>query len=369
MSTSPTNQRFNFIDQFRGFVGVLMLLGHSAYFFNSIWKQLDPIDPLFPNLSQFTLRYIGYLCAPGFLTMAGAMVWWSYTKRVAKGVPVKTAKWHLIQRALFLILIQMTWVNSSWSGFESFRPWHFGIISSIGISVLLLTFIANLKWQIRLIIALLILIIHPFLLQITYHENNIIAKVLMQTFVDSGSFNKYPVLPWFALAVLGSVMATGWLQVWKTDRKRIDMSLLIGFGSIILAIIIRLFRNYGNISPYSRFGSISFFLDQKYPPSLFMNLFFFGLVVLGVGLFIFLNTNHAKIMRFFSIPGKVPLFFYGVHLAILGIFVKRFGFFYREGSILNTLIGFTIMLIIMFPLSNWFYKFKLKSNNKIIKLI
>jgi uncharacterized membrane protein len=369
MNKPTTKQRFDYIDQFRGFVGVLMLLGHSAYYFNSIWYRLDPLDPLFPNNSQFILRFIGYLCAPGFLMMAGAMVWWSYTKRIEKGVPIKTAKWHLIQRGLFLILMQMTWVNSSWGGFTDFRPWHFGIISSIGISVILLTLIIGLKWQIRLFIGVALLLIHPFLLQINYSQDDIFNTVIMQTFVDAGTFNKYPVIPWFSLAVLGSVMATGWLQIWKLDSLKIKMSYIIGFSSILLAVIIRLFRGYGNINPFSEFGSISFFLDQKYPPSLFMNLLFFGLVVIGVGSFIALNKWFPKFMKLFSIPGKVPLFFYGVHLAILGIVVKRFDFFYREGEILYTFIGLGVMLIIMFPLSKWFYNYKRKSNNPIIKMI
>ena len=369
MSKSTSKKRFDFIDQFRGFVGVLMLLGHSSYYFNAIWKSLDPLNPLFPNWSQFTLRYIGYLCAPGFLIMAGAMVWWSYTRRIRKGVSKKEAKWHLIQRALFLILIQMTWVNSSWGGFASFRPWHFGIISSIGISVLFLTFIADFKWQVRLAIGVLILIVHPYLLAIPYDVNNTFLQVIMETFVTSGAFNKYPVLPWFALSVLGSVMATGWLELWETDKKKITMSLLIGGGAVVLAILIRLMRGYGNISSFSEFGTMSFFLDQKYPPSLFMNLLFFGLVVLGVGSFVFLNNRIPKVMQIFSIPGKVPLFFYGIHLFVLGIFVKRLDFFYRDGGILATLIGFVILFLIMLPLSKWFYKFKRNSKNRIIKMI
>lgn len=369
MKDSNTKQRFDYIDQFRGFVGVLMLLGHSSYYFNAIWKNLDPLDPLFPSWGQFTLRYIGYLCAPGFLMMAGAMVWWSYTRRIEKGVPVWTAKWHLIQRALFLILIQMTWVNSSWGGFSEFRPWHFGIISSIGIAVLLLTFIAGIKWQIRLFIGVAILLIHPFLLQINYSMEDTFSLLLMQTFVDAGSFNKYPVLPWFALAVLGSVMATGWLHIWKTNSQKIKMSFGIGLTAILFAIIIRMLRGYGNISSFSDFGSMSFFLDQKYPPSLFMNLLFFGLVVLGVGSFIVLNKWFPKLISIFSIIGKVPLFFYGMHLAILGIVVKRFDFFYREGGIWATIIGFFITLLIMLPLSKWFYDVKRKSTNFIIKMI
>ena len=361
--------RFDYIDQFRGFVGILMLVGHSSYYLNSIWKNLDPFDPLFPSWGQFALRYAGYLCAPGFLMMAGAMVWWSYHRRIDKGTSDWTARWHLIQRGIFLVIVQMIWVNSSWGGFSIFQPWHFGIIACIGISMILLTLIINMRWQFRLLIGLAILVIHPFLLNIQYNQENIWEQVLMQTFIDSGKFNKYPVLPWLALAILGSVMATGWLSIWKTDRKRIYMSVGIAMVAFLLAIVIRLGRGYGNISPFSGFGSWSFFLDQKYPPSLFMNLWFFASVVLGVSVFIAVSKVAPKLLVVFTIPGKVPLFFYGIHLAIMGIFIKRFGLLYREGEVFASLIGVAVMLVVMLPLCKWFYGIKRRSKNYIIRMI
>ncbi len=362
-------QRFDYIDQFRGFVGILMLMGHSSYYFNAIWLHLDPLDPLFPDWAQFALRYAGYLCAPGFLMMNGAMVWWSFHRRIVKGTPEGTARWHLIQRGLFLILVQMTWVNSSWGGFRTFHLWHFGVISSIGISMILLTAIIKQRWQIRLLIAVIILLVHPLLLRIAYNPEIIWQEVLMQTFVTAGKFNKYPVLPWFSLAVLGSVMATGWLEVWKTDKKRIVMSLAIAATAFALAIIVRMGRGYGNIFPFSGFGSWSFFLDQKYPPSLFMNLWFFASVVVGVAIFIALGKIIPKWLVVFSIPGKVPLFFYAVHLAVLGIFVKRTGWFYREGGVTETFIGVAVMMVVMLPLCVWFFGVKRRSKNYFIRMI
>ncbi len=133
--------RIEYIDQFRGVVGILMLLGHSSYYFNSVWRSLEPEDPLFGSFGQFVLRYLGYLCAPGFLMMNGAMVWHSYTRRRAAGEADWKARWHLIQRGIFLVIVQMTWVNSSWGGFRDFNPGHIGIIATIGISMILLTFI------------------------------------------------------------------------------------------------------------------------------------------------------------------------------------------------------------------------------------
>lgn len=368
-STLEVKQRFDYIDQFRGFIGILMLVGHSSYYLNSIWKQLNPFDPLFPTWSQFALRYAGYLCAPGFLIMAGTMVWWSYHRRIAKGIPDWTARWHLIQRGLFLIIVQMTWVNASWGGFRVFNPWHFGIIACIGLSMILLTLIIKLRWPVRLFIGLALLVIHPFLLEIPYDPDITWNRVLMQIFIDSGKFNKYPVLPWLALAILGSVMATGWLQAWKTNRKRILMSVGIAAIALLLAIVLRMGRGYGNIFPFSDFGSYSFFIDQKYPPSLYLNLLFFALVVLGVSGFIAIGKIAPKLLLIFSIPGKVPLFFYAIHLAILGVFVKRIGLFYREGGVLASLIGVAVMLVVMLPLCKWFYGVKRRSKNFFIRMI
>jgi uncharacterized membrane protein len=324
---------------------------------------------MFPSWGQFALRYAGYLCAPGFLMMAGAMVWWSYTRRVSKGTKDWTARWHLIQRGFFLIIVQITWVNSSWGGFATFNPAHIGIIATIGISMMLLTLIINLRWQIRLLIALALFIIHPFLLEIQYDPDNTWELIWMQTFVDSGDFNKYPVLPWFALAIMGSIMANGWLLLWKTDKRRIWMSLGIAATAFFLAVIIRLLNGFGNIVSYADVGSYSFFVDQKYPPSLFMNLWFFGAVVLGVSLFLLVGKIAPGLVKVFSIPGKVPLFFYAVHLGIMGVFIKRIGIFYREGGVWESLLGVAVMMVIMLPLCIWFYGVKRRSKNYFIQMI
>jgi len=362
-------QRFEFIDQFRGLIVILMLVDHSSYYFNSIWEQIDPLDPLFDSWGQFALRYAGYLCAPGFLMMAGAMVWWSWQQRIAKGTPDWTARWHLVQRGLFLILVQVTWVNSSWGGFSEFKPYHIGIIACIGISMILLALIVNWHWLLRIFIGLAILVIHPFLLKIPYDPEATWPRILMQTFIDAGEFNKYPVLPWFALATLGSGMATGWLVIWKTDKKRILWSIGIASVALLISIVVRMGRGYGNIFPFSDFGSFSFFFDQKYPPSLYMSLWFFAWVVLGIGGFIAIGKAAPKLLMVFSIPGKVPLFFYCMHIAIMGVFVKRMDFFYREGGVVASLIGVAVMLVIMLPLCKWFYGVKKRSKNFIIRMI
>ena len=93
------------------------------------------------------------------------------------------------------------------------------------------------------------------------------------------------------------------------------------------------------------------------------------MVVIGVGTMIATHNLFPKLLQVFSIVGRVPLFFYCVHIAILGIVSKRIGLFYREGEVLDTLIGFSIMLIIMLPLAKWFTGVKQRSKNYLIRMI
>lgn len=364
------SERFHFIDQFRGLVGVLMLLGHSSYYFNAVWRYLDPIDPVFDNWPQFALRYLGYICAPGFLMMNGAMVWYSYTKRRGAGDADWSARWHLIQRGLFLVLVQMTWVNSSWGGFAEFKPGHLGIIACIGLAMVFLTLFVDRPWPFRLGIGLGLFAVHPLLLRISYDPSIMnIQTILMQTFVDSGEFNKYPVLPWLGLAAMGSVMAEGWICGWKTADRRVLMGLGIGIAAILLATFVRLGRGYGNLFPFTSLGAYSFFIDQKYPPSLYHNLWFFGSVSIGVAAITTIGRWAPKLPAVLGIVGRVPLFFYCVHIGILGIFSKRIGIYYREGGVAASLVGFALMLVVMLPLAAWFGGVKRRSKNYLIGLI
>jgi hypothetical protein len=58
-----------------------------------------------------------------------------------------------------------------------------------------------------------------------------------------------------------------------------------------------------------------------------------------------------------------------MHIAILGVLSKRIGTFYHEGEVAATLIGVVIMMIVMVPLSKWFYSFKMRSKNFIIRMM
>ncbi len=360
-------QRFTFIDAFRGLVGVMMALGHSNYYFNSAWLSLDPLDPFFDNTPQYLLRYMGYLCAPGFLMMNGAMLYYVFRRRQRAGETVRSIHWGFIQRGLFLIAVQLVWVNASWSGFAHLRLNHFGIIATIGLSMLVLTWLLSWSWQWRAFGAALLFVVHPLLLKIPYDLDGS-AHYWLQLFIDAGGFTKYPLIPWFALALVGSVMAHFWFEVWRDPRCRARNSVITGLVLIGLAWLVRLGHGFGNIFPWDTFFSYSFFLVQKYPPSLVHQLWFSGAVIFMVGVFDFI-CQRSPLLHPLAKVGRVPLFFYMVHIPLLAIFTRRLGFFYHQGAVRESLIGWVVLLAVMYPLVLWFGGVKKKSRAWLVRMI
>jgi uncharacterized membrane protein len=364
-----SRERFPFVDQFRGMVGVMMALGHSSGYFNGIWHSLNMFDPFFSSWGQFALRYMGYLCAPGFLMMNGTVAWYSYTRRVASGKTPRQARWHLMQRGIFLILVQVLFVNHAWDAFTRWNLAHIGIIATIGMSMITLSLILHTKWYIRLTIALGAFVLHAFLLRISYSPAIWWQRVIMETFVTAGDWNKYPMIPWFGLATMGSVMATGWLQGWKSTGVRIRNTFIIGFSALAVATVIRYLRGFGNLTPFDQFGHYSFFMDTKYPPSLFHNIWFFGAVCCSMGMIQTISRFFPPAVKWLGAVGKVPLFFYCMHITILAIVAIRFHVYYRQGAVVASLIGWVALLAVMWPLARWFGGVKERSKNYLIQMI
>ncbi len=365
--TPARGARFAFIDEFRGLIGVMMALGHSNYYFNSAWLSLDPIDPFFDNTPQFLLRYMGYLCAPGFLMMNGAMAHYVFWRRRGNGEPAGSVRWGFIQRGLFLVAVQWLWVNASWSGFDRLRLDHLGIIATIGLSMILVVLLAGWRWQARAALAAMLFLVHPLLLRIPY-DHGAPVHYVMQLLVDAGDFTKYPLIPWFALALAGSVMADFWCTTWTDADVRARRSIGVGLGLVALAYLVRLGHGYGNLFAWNTFFSYSFFLVQKYPPSLAHQLWLCGTVIALVGVFSWIDAR-SRVLRPLAKVGQVPLFFYCVHIPVLALVARRLGLFYHESAVMGSLIGWVALLAAMAPLVVWFGGVKRRNRSWLVRMI
>lgn len=366
-----SKDRFIFVDQMRGLIIALMGLDHASDYFNSVWSRVEYQNFLFDSFGQFILRMVSYLCAPGFLMLAGAMVWWSFERKVAKGESSWSVRRGLMLRGLFLIAVQLVWVNASWGGFSRLRLDHFGIIATIGSAIILLTLVARWFWWQRLGLALGVIALHPLLLRIPYDPGTTNLKMrLMQLLVDAGDWNLYPVLPWFALAVIGSVAGELWFQHWREDRARVRNSLMVGMIAIVLFFFTRIPAGYGNIMPFDRVGSLTFWFEQKYPPGLPHNMLFPGLVFLVSALFMVIGVKLRWLFHPIEVYGRTPFFFYVIHIPLLAIVTRRLGLLpYREGEVAAALLSWLGLLVVMYPLCRWFAGVKARTANPLIKMM
>ncbi|MCK4413846.1 MAG: DUF1624 domain-containing protein [Candidatus Eisenbacteria sp.] len=368
MSQKP---RYLFIDQLRGLIMALMGLDHASNYFNAVWKRVSYDNFLFDSAGQFIIRYLSYLCAPVFLMLAGAMVWLSMTRRIEKGRSPGRVRFSFIQRGFFLILVQLVWVNASWSGLARIRLDHFGIIAAIGSAIILLALVVRWRWWLRLALALLIILIHPLLLRIPYNTEELnLGMRVMQLFIDSGKWNLYPVLPWFALALFGSVAGEAWFRYWRDEGMRIRGSLVIGFAGVALFFLTRIPAGYGNILPFDAIGSVSFFFVQKYPTSLPHNFLFPGLVMICAALLMIIGSRLRWLLHPLEVYGRTPFFFYVVHIPLLAIVTRRIALLpYREGEVGAALLAWVGLLIVMYPICRWFAGVKARSSNPLIRMM
>jgi uncharacterized membrane protein len=131
----------------------------------------------------------------------------------------------------------------------------------------------------------------------------------------------YPVLPWIGLTALGYVFGTLYQKEVPAEQRR-QWLLRIGAGAILLFMILRGFNLYGEPHPWQTQSSLTFSLmsflnTTKYPPSLQFLLMTIGpALILLAAIEPFTDRLPKPVIVF----GKVPLFFYILHLYMIHAF-------------------------------------------------
>jgi uncharacterized membrane protein len=140
-----------------------------------------------------------------------------------------------------------------------------------------------------------------------------------QVFPNLGLVFAYPVIPWIGVMALGYIFGAV-LQKPPAGRDRLCVE--IGVAAVLFFLVIRGFNIYGDPDPWSTqdrgslFTFLSFLNVQKYPPSLL-----YLLITLGpaIALLPFLEKIKGKLVEVFIIFGRVPFFFYILHLYLIHI--------------------------------------------------
>jgi uncharacterized membrane protein len=310
-----------------------MALDHARDFICNI-----PFEPEDINRTwgfYFLVRWVTHFCAPAFFLLAGVGAYLYGRKHSAGGLQM-----FLVSRGVWLVVLEFTVVGFAWT----FHPgWGmFGVICCLGLSMILLAAFVRLPRFVVMAVALLTIATHDLfdgLEPADFHSHQWLLFMLHRTggahIGGMHLFVLFPLIPWCAVTLLGFSM--GFLFEGNSASSRRTL-LWVGAGALALFVLLRATNAYGNPSAaiaHSTPGAwhvmptlsktVILFLDvEKYPPSLE-----FLLMTLG-GIFVLLALGAARSWGWFGraleIYGRVPLFFYILHLYVIHVAAILLGF-------------------------------------------
>ncbi|HYM94340.1 MAG TPA: heparan-alpha-glucosaminide N-acetyltransferase domain-containing protein [Chitinophagaceae bacterium] len=392
-SPDALNRRIQSIDIVRGIVMIIMALDHIRDLMHLPSLTQSPTDLKTTTLLLFFTRWITYLCAPTFVFLSGASAYLSAKRNIS----ISKTRDFLLKRGLWFILLEFTLVNFAlWFDFQ-FRILMLQVIAAIGAGLIVLSLLLKISPKKIAIAALFIICTHN-LLQFLPPSNNHLLNILLNVLFTPGPqvisphfmfFTAYPLIPWIAIMLLGFSCGRMFEQ-W--DRKQMKKMLSFGALALTLFVIIRFLNGYGDPFHWQQQNDIaytllSFFNVTKYPPSLMFDLLFLGIMFL---LLAFAEKFPIRLQRVLSVYGKVPLFYYLLHLYFirLSIFIMVFaqGFKWKDllfgpfqfgrpaaGSGISLLMVYVVWLIIvilLYPLCKWYGNYKAShSDNKWLRYL
>jgi uncharacterized membrane protein len=338
-----TKTRIESIDLLKGLVMVIMALDHTRDYFHTSAYIFDPADPTKTTLILFFTRWITHFCAPAFSFLAGLSAFMVGRRKTKRELSI-----FLLKRGLWLIFIELTIVNFAWFFDIRFRLFSLLVIWCLGISMIFLAALIHLPKKGILLFSCLLIFGHNLLDNVHFNYSVWWSIIHQQSFStlwgDHQLFLGYPIVPWIAVMSLGYYFGNFYDASFSAEKRK-KLFNRIGISAILLFIILRWTNAYGDRNPFEHFSSfsqdlISFLNPSKYPPSLC-----YLLMTLGVVLIFLANTENLKgrVVNFFSVFGRVPFFYYILHLYfihIIAMILAQLSGFGWQKLILSTWINF-----------------------------
>ena len=331
--------RLSSIDIFRGLIMIWMALDHTRDFFTNV--RFEPEDINLTWLGLFFTRWVTHFCAPMFFLLAGTAAF-LYRNRTGSVGKVSRFLW---TRGIWLVILEWTIIEFAWT----FAPWMFGgVIWSLGISMVILAAVVWLpEWAI-LTFGLVLVALHDLFdavqpaqmgsfggLWVLLHRRGVVP--------GTNFFVLFPLIPWVGVMACGYVLGRVML---KAPAARQRILLLLGLALTLAFVVLRGLNAYGN--PIAGVAASSpgewnplpaipmtivYFLDvEKYPPSLQFLLMTVGLSLLW--LWCLDRFGHKPFTKKLTDPllifGRVPMFFYILHLYAIHLLAIGAAYIFRQ---------------------------------------
>jgi uncharacterized membrane protein len=382
-SAKTVTFRVESIDLLRGLVMILMALDHVRDYFHADAFLYNPLDLDKTSPALFATRWVTHFCAPVFVFLAGSSAYLVGLRKEKNELSM-----FLLKRGLWLLILEFTVINFSWFFNLSFDFIALTVIWALGMGMIIMSAMSRASFNVVLVTGLVLVAGHNFLDPVhigeqgstvsffwsLLHEANIFQLGHFLTFVG------YPILPWAGVMMLGYCFGKLYAPGYDaTQRKKVLVRL--GLGMIILFAILRVPDVYGEPHAWTTqstplYTFLSIINVTKYPPSLL-----YVLATLGPAM-LFLRYSEnlpGKIAGYVTALGRVPLFFYVVHIFVihlLAVFaalavgfelsdmvfdqwvtdspnLKGYGF-----SLGATYMVWVAIVLALFPLCVWYDRYK-----------
>lgn len=316
----PRSSRLDSIDVLRGLVMVLMALDHARDYFGAlqigVWMNIFEATRT-PEL--FFTRWVTHFCAPTFVLLAGTGAFLAGRRMSRRQLAM-----FLLTRGLWLIVLEHTLIHFLW--FARWDPrWLFAqVIYAIGASFIVLALLVWLPARAIGLIGVVIVGMHNLLDGFPLREwgpaGNVLSFLFQFEFFKYAPshewLNIYPVMPWFGIMAIGYGLGPHFLMPAGERRRNL---FLMGLICTALFIALRYSNVYGNPRPWSERWAIGLnVLDalncEKYPPSLDFTLMTIGPMLMLLSI---LPDRAPRLLQPLVTFGRVPLFFYLMHLLVL----------------------------------------------------
>jgi len=358
-------KRIESIDIMRGIVMVVMALDHSRDFLTD--PNFDPTNLHKASTILFLTRFVTHYCASTFVFLAGTSAYLSISRGKTKNQAAK----FLLSRGLWLIFLELTIVRFGWIVNLDYSFIFLQVIWAIGFSMVILAALIYLPLPAIAGFGFILVFGHDLFDKFAVTSLSPAGKVIwdflhVMGYVSIGSkfgiMILYPLVPWVGVMALGYCFGT----LFKMDAaRRRKLLLTIGFSAIALFVLIRAGNFYGDpaywTDQHSWYRDVLSFIDvSKYPPSLDYLLITLGPVMLLIAAF-----EHVKnrVTDIFLVYGRVPLFYYILHLYLLRllciipfiIYNKKQGYSFPLWSVY---VAWLLVVFILYFPCRWFMKYK-----------
>jgi uncharacterized membrane protein len=374
-----TAVRIGSVDLMRGIVMIIMAIDHVRDFWDP--TPYDPADLSKASAALFLTRWITHFCAPTFMFLAGTSAWlWARNTGASRAAQQR----FLASRGLWLVFLELTLISFSWR--FDFNGVILQVIWALGWCMVIL---AGLLWLPRraiLVFGALLVFGHNAFDGVHFKDLaangeawgwawSALHEFHLGTFGSYQVALGYPLVPWCGVMALGYCFGE---LLEQPAQVRDRWMRILGVSAITLFLALRLGNVYGEAQlwqPNPRgllYSALGVLNVTKYPPSLLYLLMTLGPVLL---LLPWLEKQRGAWVKPVSVFGRVPFFFYLLHLPLLhatATVAAELAYGVKAGpaflgnalppgyepSLLRLYFVWVLAILVLYPLCKWYAGYK-----------